>query len=301
MGQDYLISICMLAGINMIAVLGLAVFTGFTGLFSLGHSAFVGIGAYTSGILTYYWYVPFPLALLCGMCMSVISSLVIGIPALQAKLRDDYFAIAILGFGEALRVILENLDITNGARGLPGIDVLTTPWLLFVCLVLSVLLVRNFLKSGFGMACIAVREDSAAAEMAGIHLFTTRLQALMISAALCGLSGGLLAHYLSFIQPVMFTLVQSTQLLAAVIAGGMGSISGPMLASFLFIALPEALRVTQMYRLVAYGLLLILVMLYRPQGLMGYEELPQFAARIARRIRRAYRGHREPSNGGRSS
>jgi branched-chain amino acid transport system permease protein len=269
----YIISICMLAGINMVAVLGLSIFTGFTGVFSLGHAAFVGIGAYISGVLTYYEYTNFYVALIAGMAGASAASLIIGIPTLRAKLRSDYFAIAILGFGEAMRVILENLDITNGARGLPGIEEHTTPGALLFSLALALLAARNFLKSRYGSACIAVREDSIAAEMSGVNLFRTRLLSLVISAAFCGLSGGLLAHYLSFIQPVMFTLVQSTQLLAAVIAGGIGSLSGPMIASFLFIALPEALRVAQMYRLAAYGLLLVLIMVYRPQGLMGYREL----------------------------
>jgi branched-chain amino acid transport system permease protein len=192
---------------------------------------------------------------------------------------QDYFAIAILGFGEALRVILENLDITNGARGLPGIDSFTTLPVAVLALALSVWLARNFLESRFGAACIAIREDPVAAEMAGINLFRTRLLSLVVSAAFCGLSGGLLAHYLSFIQPVMFTLTQSTMLLAAVIAGGIGSISGPLIASFLFIALPEVLRVAQMWRLVAYGLLLVLIMLFRPQGLMGYQEITDFIRR----------------------
>jgi branched-chain amino acid transport system permease protein len=263
----------MLAGINMIAVLGLSIFTGFTGLFSLGHAAFVGVGAYVSGVLTYYEYTNFYVALVAGMVGASAASLIIGIPALRAKLRSDYFAIAILGFGEALRVILENLTITNGARGLPGIDENTTPEVLLFSIAATLFFARNFLKSRYGAACIAIREDSIAAEMSGVNLFRTRLLSLVISAAFCGLSGGLLAHYISFIQPVMFTLVQSTQLLAAVIAGGIGSLSGPMIASFLFIALPEALRVAQMWRLVAYGLLLVLIMVYRPQGLMGYREL----------------------------
>ena len=272
----YIISICMLAGINMIAVMGLSVFTGFTGLFSLGHAAFVGVGAYISGVLTYYEYTNFYVALLAGMAGASAASLVIGIPTLRARLRSDYFAIAILGFGEALRVILENLEITNGARGLPGIEEYTTPEVLLFSIVATLFFARNFLKSRYGAACIAIREDSIAAEMSGVNLFRTRLLSLAISAAFCGLSGGLLAHYLTFIQPVMFTLVQSTQLLAAVIAGGMGSLSGPMIASFLFISLPEALRVAQMWRLAAYGLLLVLIMVYRPQGLMGYRELTDF-------------------------
>ena len=271
--MNYVLSIVTLAGINMIAVLGLSIFTGFTGLFSFGHAAFVGIGAYVSAILTYYYFVPFPLALGAGVVAAGAVSLVIGVPTLRAKLRSDYFAIAILGFGEALRVLLENLEITNGARGLPGIEPFTTLPLVVLCLAGSVWVARYFLLSRFGQGCIALREDPVAAEMAGVHLFRARLLSLVVSAAFCGLSGGLLAHYLSFVQPVMFTLTQSTMLLAAVIAGGMGSISGPLIASFLFIALPEALRVAQMWRLVAYGLVLVLIMLFRPQGLMGYQEI----------------------------
>ncbi|MDI9369846.1 MAG: branched-chain amino acid ABC transporter permease [Synergistaceae bacterium] len=271
--MDYILSIVVLGGINMIAVLGLSIFTGFTGLFSLGHAAFVAVGAYTSAVLTYYYFVNYYLALAAGALAAGAASLIIGTPTLRAKLRSDYFAIAVLGFGEALRVLLENLEITNGARGLPGIDGFTTLPVVAVCLAGGVLVARNFLRSRWGVACIAIREDPVAAETAGVRLFRTRLLSLVVSAVYCGLSGGLLAHFLSFIQPQMFTLVQSTQLLAAVIAGGMGSISGPLIASFVFIALPEALRVAQMWRLVAYGLLLVLIMAFRPQGLLGYSEL----------------------------
>jgi branched-chain amino acid transport system permease protein len=270
--MDYELNVVMLACVNMIAVLGLAVFTGFTGLFSLGHAAFVGIGAYASGVLTYHWDVPFFFALAAGTAAAGLSSLVIGIPTLRAKLRSDYFAIAILGFGEALRVCLENLSITNGARGL-SVSELSGPGWILGTLVLSLLVTRNFLRSRFGALFVAIREDPTAAEMAGIDLFRMRLFSLAVSAALCGASGALLAHKLAFIQPVMFTLTQSTQLLASVIAGGIGSISGPVIVSFVFTALPEVLRSLDMWRLPAYGLLLVLIMIFRPQGLLGYREL----------------------------
>ncbi|MDR1979228.1 MAG: branched-chain amino acid ABC transporter permease [Synergistaceae bacterium] len=270
--MDYEINVVMLACINMIAVLGLAVFTGFTGLFSLGHAAFVGIGAYASGVLTYHWNVPFFFALPAGMAAAGLSSLVIGIPTLRAKLRSDYFAIAILGFGEALRVCLENLSITNGARGL-SVNEFSGPGWILGTLALSLLATRNFLKSRFGTLFVAIREDPIAAEMAGIDLFKMRLLSLVVSATLCGASGALLAHRLAFIQPVMFTLTQSTQLLASVIAGGIGSVSGPVIVAFVFTALPEMLRSLNMWRLPAYGLLLVLIMIYRPQGLLGYREL----------------------------
>ena len=282
----YITHIFMIVGINMIAVTGLAVFTGFTGVFSLGHAAFVGIGAYISGILTYYEYTNFYVALLAGMAGASAASLIIGVPTLRAKLRSDYFAIAILGFGEALRVTLDNLEITNGARGL-GLEEHTTPGVLLFSLAAVLFAARNFLKSRYGSACIAVREDSIAAEMSGINLFRTRLLSLVISAAFCGLSGGLLAHYFSFIKPDMFTLVQSTQLLATVIAGGMGSLSGPAIVSFVFMSLPEILRWLEMWRLPAYGLLLVLIMVYRPQGLMGYRELTDIFSYLKHRAKRA--------------
>ena len=282
--MDYVLNVVLLACINMIAVLGLAVFTGFTGLFSLGHVAFVGIGAYASGVLTYHWDVPFFFAVLAGMATAGLTSLIIGVPTLRAKLRSDYFAIAILGFGEALRVTLENLSITNGARGL-SVDELSSPAWIIGALVLSLLATRNFLNSRFGSSIIAVREDPIAAEMAGISLFKARLLSLVVSAVLCGLSGALLAHRLAFIQPAMFTLTQSTQLLASVIAGGIGSISGPVIVSFVFTSLPEILRSLEMWRLPAYGLLLVLIMIYRPQGLLGYRELTDFF-----RVFRSFRG-----------
>jgi branched-chain amino acid transport system permease protein len=279
--MDYLLNIVLMALINMIAVMGVAIFTGFTGLFSLGHAAFVGIGAYAAGALTYHYDAPFAAAILAGMAAAGASSLLIGIPTLRAKLRSDYFAIAILGFGEALRVCLENLSITNGARGL-SLDELSSPVWVVAVFALCLLLTRNILRSRFGALFAAIREDPIAAEMSGIHLFRTRLMSLVVSAVLCGASGALLAHRLAFIQPVMFTLTQSTQLLASVIAGGMGSVSGPVIVSFIFTALPEALRWLEMWRLPAYGLLLVLIMIYRPQGLMGYHEITDFFKRGAR-------------------
>lgn len=271
--MDYFYGVIAVICIEIIATVGLSVFTGFTGLFSLGHAAFMAIGAYTAAILTYFYNAPFILALLAGMIMSGLVSLILGFPTLRAKLRGDYFAIATLGFGEAVRVILENLSITQGARGLPGIKHLTTLPVAFFFAALVLWVTRNFIWSKYGRNAIAVREDAVAAEMAGIDLFKVRMLSLVYSAMCAGLAGGLFAHYLNFIQPVMFTSILSTRLTSAVVAGGMGSITGPVLAIALFIAVPEVLRVANMWRLVAYGLILILIMIYRPSGIMGYHEL----------------------------
>lgn len=271
--MDYIYGVIAVICIEIIATVGLAVFTGFTGLFSLGHAAFMAIGAYTSAILTYFYHVSFVPALIAGMVMAGAVSVILGFPTLRAKLRGDYFAIATMGFGEAVRVILENLSITQGARGLPGIKHYTTLPVAILFMVLIVWLTKNFLWSKYGRNAIAVREDAVAAEMAGIDIFKVRMLSLVYSAACCGLAGGLFAHYLNFIQPVMFTSILSTQLTSAVVAGGIGSLTGPILAIALFIAVPEVLRVANMWRLVAYGLILVLIMIFRPSGIMGYHEL----------------------------
>ncbi len=270
---EYISGIITFSLIYVIATVGLAIFTGFTGLFSLGHAAFFAIGAYTAAILTYFYDVNYWAALAAGSVAASITSIIIGYPTLKAKLRSDYFAIATLGFGEAVRVLLENLDITQGARGLPGIANETSLPVVIACTIAVIWVARNFVHSRYGRAAIAVREDFVAAEMMGINLFQIRMRSLVFSAFTTGLAGGLFAHYVSFIQPGMFTSYLSTQLTASVVAGGMGSITGPSVAAVLFVAIPEALRMASMWRLVAYGFLLVAIMVFRPQGLFGFREL----------------------------
>jgi len=269
----YIQGVMALALINVISVVGLSIFTGFTGLFSLGHAAFIGLGAYTAAICTYFYKINFFVAIILGGLMSGLVSLIIGFPTLRAKLRSDYFAIATLGFGEAVRVILENLNITQGARGLPGIKAYSTFPVVLVIAIIIIFIARNFVFSKYGRMAIAIREDFTAAEMMGINLFRVRLRSLFFSAVCAGIGGGLFAHYICFIQPNMFTSIQSTLLTAAVVAGGMGSLTGPVLAALIFAAIPEILRVANMWRLVAYGFVLVAIMVFRPQGIFGYKEL----------------------------
>ncbi|MGI6631564.1 MAG: branched-chain amino acid ABC transporter permease [Bacillota bacterium] len=273
----YIQGVLTVAMINIISATGLAVFTGFTGLFSLGHAAFMAVGAYTAAILTYFARVPYPLALVAAVAASSLVGALVGYPTLRTRLRGDYFAIATIGMGEATRVILENLKITQGARGLPGIPQYTTLPVAAVLAIVVLVLARNMLSSVFGRNAVAVREDAIAAEMSGIHLLRTRMISLVFSAGCAGLAGGLYAHYLAFIQPVMFTMVQSTQITAAVVCGGTGSLTGPALAAFIFTVAPELLRAAQMWRLVIYGLMLVVIMVFRPQGLMGYRDLNRAA------------------------
>jgi branched-chain amino acid transport system permease protein len=191
----YFEAIFINAAIYAIATLGLAIFTGYTGLFSLGHAAFMAVGAYTASVLTYFYKVPFLVALLAGVALSVLTSFIIGYPTLRARLRSDYFAIATLGFGEAIKVILENFSLTQGARGLPGIQKLSTPLNTALFVVITLILCRNFLKTTYGRKIIAIGQDPVAAEMIGIPLLSNQMLSLGISAGFAGLSGGLLAHY----------------------------------------------------------------------------------------------------------
>ena len=261
------------SAIYIIAAMGLAIFTGYTGLFSLGHAAFMAVGAYTAAILTYFYHWPLLPALLVGMIVSVLVSVVVGYPTLRAKLRSDYFAIATLGFGEALKVVLENLDLTQGARGLPGIQKLADPVNTAVWMVLTIWLCRNFLRSTYGRKIIAIGQDPVAAEMIGIRLLPNQMLSLAISAACAGLSGGLLAHYITFIQPAIFSMDLSSLLTAGVVCGGMGSLTGPFVATALFVVVPELFRGLALWRLVLYGVLLVVIMNLRPKGLFGHEEL----------------------------
>lgn len=285
--SGYISGVLTICLIYVISNVGLSIFTGFTGLFSLGHAAFFAIGAYTAAILTYFYNVNFYLALILGGIMSGMVALIIGYPTLKAKLRSDYFAIATLGFGEAIRVLLENLSITQGARGLPGIYNYTTLPKVALIAAITIWIASNFVRSRQGRAAIAVREDFVAAEMMGINILAVRLRSLVFSAVTGGIAGGLFAHYISFIQPSMFTSYLSTQMTASVVAGGMGSITGPIIATILFVAIPEGLRIANIWRLVAYGLLLVLIMTFRPQGLFGYKEITFSSCRkLYNRLRR---------------
>ncbi len=261
------------AAIYIIATMGLAVFTGYTGLFSLGHAAFMAVGAYAAAICTHFLKLPLLVGLVAGMALAVLTSLAIGYPTLRAKLRSDYFAIATLGFGEAIKVILENFQLTQGSRGLPGIQKLANPLNTAFFVILSVWLVRNFLRSNYGRKIIAIGQDPVAAEMIGIKLLPNQILSLAVSAAFSGLAGGLLAHYTTFIQPSIFNMDLSSLITAGVVCGGMGSLTGPFVAVALFVVIPELFRGLALWRLVFYGMLLVVIINWRPKGLFGYEEL----------------------------
>ena len=264
--------------------------TGFTGLFNFGQAGFLAVGAYTTTILTTQYAVPFPVALLVGMFVSALTSFLIGYPTL--RLKGDYFAIATLGFSEAVRLLIENLEkITGGSRGIPRIPIHTTLPVALGAAIVAVWLLANYVRSRHGRNCVAIREDELAAESIGVNSFRYKQISFAINAMLAGLSGGLLAHYIGFIQPSMFSIVKSTELIVMVIFGGMHSITGAVFATIVLTSLPELLRTAQAWRLVAYGALVVLIMVVRPEGLIGSWELtPANVRALFNRSRSAQEG-----------
>ncbi len=266
--SEYVVGIFILACVNLTSVLGLSLLTGFTGLFCFGQAGFMAVGAYTAAILTTRYHVPFFLALLAAMLAAGLTSFVIGYPTL--RLKGDYFAIATLGFAEAVRLLIENLDqITGGARGIAAIHTYTTLPVAISAAVISLVFVALYVVSRHGRNCIAIREDNLAAESIGINSFLYKQVSFFINALLAGLSGAMLAHYVGFIQPSMFGMVKSTELIVMVIFGGMQSLTGAVVAALLLTSLPEVLRAAMAWRLVVYGALVVLIMTLRPEGMMG--------------------------------
>jgi branched-chain amino acid transport system permease protein len=231
-------------------------------------------------VLNMQLHVPFILALLLGGLFSGACSLIIGFPSFRSKLVGDYFAIATFGFSEAIRLVLTNTyPIIGGAYGLTDIPMRTNAVNTLLITLGAVLLAHAFVTSQYGKNCIAVSQDALAAQMMGVDVLKTKLIALFISAMYAGVAGGLLGFYLAYLTPSLFTTTRSSDLLAAVVFGGMQSLIGPLIASFVLVAVPQILYSFIEWRLVVYGLLFVLVMVFRPQGLLGYTEMNFTVAR----------------------
>lgn len=270
MNWYYVEGILILSGINLLAVLGLSLLTGFTGLFSFGHAGFMAIGAYATAFCTMTLGLNFYVSLLLGGIAAGLMSLIIG--KLTLNLKGDYFIIATLGFGESIRLILDNIQYFGGARGWAGITNQTTLMNVIVINIIAILVLVNIINSKHGRNMKAIREEEMASNIIGINVFKYKLISLVISAMYAGVSGGLLAHYIGFLQPKMFQLIKSTELTIIVIFGGLGSVTGSVIGAVVLTALPEVLRNVKEWRLVFYGASVVFIMVTRPQGLMGGKE-----------------------------
>ncbi|MFD2446891.1 branched-chain amino acid ABC transporter permease [Bacillus sp. CGMCC 1.16607] len=263
----------MLIGINIILAASLHLIIGITGQFSIGHAGFLAVGAYASAIITMNLELPFFLALIVGGVVAALAGIVIGVPSL--RLKGDYLAIATLGFGEIVRIIFLNIEYVGGASGMQVINLTTWPWV-FACVFITILVIRNFTNSTHGRACISVREDEIAADAMGVNTTYYKVMAFVIGAFFAGIAGGLYAHNFYIIQPTNFGFLKSFDILILVVLGGLGSMSGAVLAAILLTIISTFLQDYPETRMIIYSLVLVLMMIFRPQGLLGTKEITSF-------------------------
>ena len=298
----YYAEIINLTGIAIILATSLNLITGFTGQFSIGHAGFMAVGAYSSVFMTVYfsagleqWLtglvgvtvaqsLVFLLVIIFGALVAALAGLVVGIPSL--RLRGDYLAIVTLGFAEIIRIIILNIDRVGGATGFRGA---VAPWegrpiipqyANFIWIggfaVLTIVAVYNIVNSDTGRALISIREDELAAEAMGINTTRHKVMAFVISSAFAGIAGALFGHFRQFLHTNDFQFIRSIEIIIMIVLGGMGSITGAVLGAIVITILPELLRKLPgdlySYRLVIYSALLIVIMLTRPQGVMGSKE-----------------------------
>jgi len=265
--QINLSSLC----INIMLAVSLNLINGFTGQLSLGHAGFMAVGAYASVVMTNMMNQPFIVGIAVACAAAALAGFIIGVPTL--RLKGDYLAIATLGFGEIIRVVLQNIDYVGGPAGILGITQLTTwPWL-FGATVITTLVIVNLINSSYGRAIISVREDEIAAELMGINTTRYKVLAFVIGAMFAGLAGAMYAHYFYIIKPGTFNFMKSFDILVMVVLGGLGSTTGAIIAAIFVTVLTAALQKWAAIRMILYALILIVIMIYRPQGLMGNKEL----------------------------
>jgi branched-chain amino acid transport system permease protein len=275
----YYYQIIIYIGVNIILASSLNLINGFTGQFSLGHAGFMAIGAYTASLITSQLGATagigggfiLLLALLTAGIIASFFGLLVGIPSL--RLKGDYLAIVTLGFGEIIRVIIQNLDFLGGARGFTGIPKLTNFFWVYAVVAILMFLLSNLVRSTYGKGFLAVRDDEVAAEAMGINSTRYKVVAFIAGAFFAGIAGGLYAHFVTYLNPSQFSFVKSIEIVVMVIIGGMGHNIGVLISAVLLTVLPEALRPIAEYRMVIYSLALVIIMIARPQGLFGGEVL----------------------------
>lgn len=298
--NDYVTQVVILIGINIIMTISLNLISGFTGQFSLGHAGFMAIGAYVSsalsvflpplvcrhfpgftcGLLTGNFWIQqiiFVTFILAGGTVAAFCGFIVGIPTL--RLKGDYLAIVTLGFGEIIRVIILNMEAVGGARGFTSIpDRANFFWVFFWVLIIAVL-VWKMVYSTRGKSFMAIRDDEIAAAAMGISPTRVKVTSFVLGAFFAGIGGGLFAHFIAYLNPGSFTFLKSVEFVAMVVLGGLGSITGSILSAALLTLVSEALRIASEYRMVIYSAMLVVIMIFRPEGIMGMREWRIFKKR----------------------
>lgn len=265
--QLNLVLIC----INIILVSSLNLINGFAGQFSIGHAGFMAVGAYLGAVLTVKLHLPFLVAILGGALAAGMLGFLIGLPTL--RLNGDYLAIATLGLGEIIRITILNIPYVGGASGFMGIPRYTTFTWVFFLTVFTIFFIKNLINSSHGRAIISIRENEIAAEAMGIDTTRYKVLAFTVGAAFAGVAGTLFSHYFYIAHPASFTFMKSFDILTMVVLGGLGSITGSITSAVLLTFVSAALASYPEWRMVIYSLVLIVLMIYRPQGLFGNKEL----------------------------
>jgi branched-chain amino acid transport system permease protein len=257
-------SVAIFLGIN--CLLGVSLYVPMSaGLISLGQGGFMAIGAYTSALLTGAG-VPFALALAAGAALAAVAGVIVGAPAL--RIRGIYVMILTFGFGEIVRVFFTNFDLTGGASGMGGIHPLTQLWQVALADGIAFLLLWRIRQLRFGRAMIAINEDDLAAEAMGINLTRTKLLSFSLGAAVAGIAGGFYAHHALFIDANQFDFTRSAAAFLFVILGGVANPFGPFVGAVIVTLLPEMLRFVQDWRMTVFGLVLMALAIWRPEGLL---------------------------------
>jgi branched-chain amino acid transport system permease protein len=280
----YNYQIVILIGINIILAVSLNLINGVTGQFSIGHAGFYAVGGYTSAAVVYYGgpaikkFIGFlpsmaqdAVLLLIGLSAAALvaglAGVAVGIPSL--RLRGDYLAIVTLGFGEIIRVFILNIDAIGGSRGFSGIPQLSNFFWVYLLVLVTIVTVRNLIRSSYGRAFISIRDDEIAAEAMGVDTTRHKVLSFVISSMFAGIAGGLFGHFTMYLHPNSFLFTTSFYLIIMIVVGGLGSIEGAILGAVLVTVTLEVFRGFGPFRLVNFAVLLVLIMIYRPQGLVG--------------------------------
>jgi branched-chain amino acid transport system permease protein len=299
-GAPFFVNLATLVGINVILAVSLNIINGMTGQFSIGHAGFMAVGAYIGGTVLLalkentIGFLPeavsdqvlFVLALLSGGVAAGFCGFVVGLPSL--RLKGDYLAIVTLGFGEIIRIIFQNTPALGGALGLVGIPQRTSLFMVWFWVFVVVLVSYRLLRSTHGRRLLAIREDEFAAEAMGVNTTAYKVRAFVMSSFFAGVAGGLFSSYLTSVTPATFGFVRSMDVVVMVVAGGLGSVTGSVVAAICLSLLPEGMRTAlqlfgsnnqdllskvEQFRMPIYGLLLVVIMLTRPQGIFGTGEV----------------------------
>lgn len=281
--NTYALRTSVLVLIYIVLALSLNFVLGFAGQLSMGHSAFYAVGAYTTAILTVTYDVNFWIALIASAIIAGMFGFLLGLPTL--RLKGDYLAIVTIGFGEILRLVLINwASFTRGPAGIPGIPspsifgyIINTNagyyYILYILVIITILISHRLLNSRLGRGLIAVKDDEVAAEAMGINPTFLKMLAFVLGAAIAGIAGGIFASFIHYVNPDNFTYMESVVILTMVVLGGVGSIPGVIVGATVLTILPEALRGISLYRYAIYGILLVIMMIVRPQGIISAASL----------------------------